>query len=1634
MKTTKIFLVTLILSVQAYVSVAAIVSSGATVAITVDYSQDMGAFDTYLFGALGGVGSDTTAYLTLQAGGFKLIEVGVAMKVPLDASDLTQYDFTTLDQQVSGILNAGAEPLIWFSPSAKPQDLSNYALFAQNVAKHLTQGWGNGHFWSINAFRFGNEPDNTDYWTGTQQDFFDTYGAWAKALKAVNSAFVLDAPGLMDIRDKNGLTSWVTGFLSYCQTNSVPVDYFSAHAYSPLVYYQFYDNFKALASELQKYPSLSPLYGTPRLANNEWNIMVGDAWSGSYHPQFDTAWVAAHNIAAMAAMVENGLGLSIRYGGASNGGAKGCHDFPMIGSRDVASCDNAKPVYYAFQGFNKLQGTRHLAATGSDHVNFTATAGKKTDEVTIVLANFDIASYMRIYESTAGPAALQYSQYISSFGAPVVYDNYALNLKNLPWTDSQQVSIRRYAVDNTNKLALVETKTVAGTASLNFTAAISTPSVQVLTFTTAAGTVSKVDVSSPTVPDGLISTASLSSQISLFWTASTDDVGVAGYKIYRNEVHIASTTVNAYTDSGLSAGTTYTYQVAAYDAAGNASAKSASAAVFVVTPVYLTFVMHNEEPGGSGGCYGYLENKQTYLKDRETLRQLVETLKNKGAKFDWQSDWAFLKAAALYDTGDAVNNTNGKNIVRWMKEDMGVSVDPHGHETQYNYADVAYLIKQLGVTPSSVAGGFLYYPYDNSQGWEKFRNPIQASTNTDASYSWRGEILWGAGTYLHQGDDEDSSGIWKPKDKYAFGSHDEAGNLINVGNAGSSMTKVPDMIQRIDSGELQAGKIYTVSHFVAQCGLSSVTISSIAQSLDGLQGYVNQGKLIHATLPEAVQLWQTSYSSQSSRYDPTPPIAAITSPASGSILSGTTYLAASASNVVSVQFYLDGGAIGGALDIQKAGQVSLDWDSRQSADGVHIITAKVMNAAADTVLSNPVSVTVVNGSVNSGSVPPINIVFDVHIEDMGENHGTPNLQEYNRLRTEVIWLSTTADAYGAKLSLQSNGEYMEHALEQGHASDFTAYITGGHDVGTHGHPYTWEGSHDWRRQRFNADDLSVSSRVWADNSRFVNSVLTTAGYLSSLNNVMSAQVPEDKTQNETLMRAYGFQIEGGGRNEDFFKYFGHDVFNPWRPGKEGTLDEDITNKQFLIVPHTSQIGAAEYHGPASSRKYLDNTTGALKKRFLMLLLEWLYRERNGSADKVWVFGWNTHPQVNAFYRKDIDEILNWLNAGFIGKNSYRGNKIARYSSFSQVRNEFLAWESSHAGTSSFEYKEGGAYPYSFEPMAQRLWNKDGGQTSRYETEITTWAKNGVHCHKLLYKSTPSQAETPLYVMWSDSQSVKIDFSGQLNGSVLLTDLRTGTTNFQASSSLSVGPDPVFAESASEIILETIPSYTTEISPIQDNLLSLASEKASVRVEIPKQTFTEILTVSVSIPAAFPETVSSKDELIPTGIGVEIKLDKTSYFYKEVTIEITYDEQAANSFDESRLILARYDENIKTWVPLESTAYPEQNKVIGKTDHFSLFQVMQQDPGVNLSGARIYPNPFYPNKGHEKVIFDKLPAGAKVKVFTLQGELVWEGETNSSGMAFWYGKNKAGRKAASGVYIAYFEHQKEKKTLKLSVIK
>jgi chitodextrinase len=102
----------------------------------------------------------------------------------------------------------------------------------------------------------------------------------------------------------------------------------------------------------------------------------------------------------------------------------------------------------------------------------------------------------------------------------------------------------------------------------------------------ATGTAAPLgDVTPPSAPSNLQGASSGQTGATLSWTASTDNVGVTGYRIYRNGSQVGTpTTQTSYNDTGLAAATTYAYTVKAVDAAGNLSPASTTVSVTTDPP------------------------------------------------------------------------------------------------------------------------------------------------------------------------------------------------------------------------------------------------------------------------------------------------------------------------------------------------------------------------------------------------------------------------------------------------------------------------------------------------------------------------------------------------------------------------------------------------------------------------------------------------------------------------------------------------------------------------------------------------------------------------------------------------------------------------------------------------------------------------------------------------------------------------------------------------------------------------------------------------------------------------------------------------------------------------------------------
>jgi cellulase/cellobiase CelA1 len=165
--------------------------------------------------------------------------------------------------------------------------------------------------------------------------------------------------------------------------------------------------------------------------------------------------------------------------------------------------------------------------------------------------------------------------------------------------------------------------------------------------TTAAGS---GDTTSPTMPGTPVAANITASGATLTWTASTDDVGVAAYDVYQvgatTVTKVATVTAPTVNLTGLAAGTVYTFNVVARDAAANVSVAS-EAATFSTAPVT------------SGGC----DVTYTVANDWGSGFTATLTLTNLGPPVpSWTAGWTWAGNQQLTNGWSATWTQSGRAV------------------------------------------------------------------------------------------------------------------------------------------------------------------------------------------------------------------------------------------------------------------------------------------------------------------------------------------------------------------------------------------------------------------------------------------------------------------------------------------------------------------------------------------------------------------------------------------------------------------------------------------------------------------------------------------------------------------------------------------------------------------------------------------------------------------------------------------------------------------------------------------------------------------------------------------------------------------------------------------------------------
>jgi len=245
------------------------------------------------------------------------------------------------------------------------------------------------------------------------------------------------------------------------------------------------------------------------------------------------------------------------------------------------------------------------------------------------------------------------------------------------------------------------------------------------------------------------------------------------------------------------------------------------------------------------------------------------------------------------------------------------------------------------------------------------------------------------------------------------------------------------------------------------------------------------------------------------------------------------------------------------------------------------------------------------------------------------------------------------------------------------------------------------------------------------------------------------------------------------------------------------------------------------------------------------------------------------------------------------------------------------------------------------------------------------------------------------------------------------------------------------------VQETISTMTMTAEGLTLNLVPELSPILSLNVTIPPGVLPAgtIVTVNTDVSYLLPGLESNQAALTGGQLGTGFNLSAGGLQPAGlVSVTMTYDPaQVPPGSDPRSIQLARYDEAAAQWSLLPTAVDTAQHTFTSQLDHFSFFVPLLVTPASSLSAVQVFPQPWEigdPASAYfaSALTFSNLQASASVKIFTLAGELVWQGTASPGGVLTWDGNNRSGSKAASGTYYAAFKSGGQTKTRRVVIIR
>lgn len=376
-----------------------------------------------------------------------------------DPENPASYNFALTDKMIAAIRASGAEVYYrigrsWGANVNPPDDFEKFSSVVKHIALHYNLGWADGFHDGIRYWEFWNEPDGL-FWSGTPQQFYSLYEKTARALKSVDATLKVGGDGKALPSDDGGYRE---GFLDYCASHHVPLDFYSWHTYAN----RSADPYDAvrLAKEIR---GILDTHGFPHTESilSEWNL------SADFTEAEKAELQGIHNAAYIGAVLSYLQDTTIDHAHFYRGDAAWMGLFDLDGKYFKTA--------YAFKAMGEMLDTpQRLGVEGTDTFGFAALAGRSADgnTVQILISNYaippnykpDLMLMPPELQKAAPPMPDTSKVKFLPLRTDILYrDNrgYNLTIRNLPW-GTAAFSIKRYRISKTQNLGLVEEKSEKG--------------------------------------------------------------------------------------------------------------------------------------------------------------------------------------------------------------------------------------------------------------------------------------------------------------------------------------------------------------------------------------------------------------------------------------------------------------------------------------------------------------------------------------------------------------------------------------------------------------------------------------------------------------------------------------------------------------------------------------------------------------------------------------------------------------------------------------------------------------------------------------------------------------------------------------------------------------------------------------------------------------------------------------------------------------------------------------------------------------------------------------------------------------------------------------------------------------------